>query len=103
MKEQLVFEAKLDLSQFNAGLNQVKNTVSNVNKQITNSISTASQSTKVTKETQSSLDNIATKIRNLGSQIQGMRGMSLFDVTATVVGLKTVTAGLKKMKDIKLL
>ena len=102
MKEQLVFEAKLDLGQFNSQLNQVKNTVSNVNKSINSSLKSASESSKVSKATEQSLDNISDSIRGVGAQLQQMKGMSLFDVTATVLGLKAVTKMFKDIKDSKM-
>ena len=100
--EKLVFEAELDLGQFNSELNQIKNTVSNVNKTINSSFKSASASSSVTKSTEKSLDNISASVAALGTKLQQMKGMSLFDVTATVLGLKAVTKGFQKIRDIKL-
>ena len=102
MKEQLVFEAKLDLGQFNSQLNQVKNTVSNVNKSINSSLSASTASTKSAQATEKSVNNISAKVAALGTQLQQMKGMSLFDVGATLLGLKTVKQTFDKMKDFKL-
>ena len=102
MVEKLQIQLELDTSPLDSGLNKVKNTISNTNKQINSALQGSSATEKSTKNTSMAMDKVSNSLKKVSESISKVKGMSLFDVAGTMVGLKAVQATLQKINDVKL-
>lgn len=96
MKEQMIIEVILENNQWKSGITQMKNDVSNINKNIGNTVSSSiNNSTKASLTTTNKINQALNGVRD---KIKDIRGMDIFDAVGIAASFGVMNRGFKGME-----